>query len=97
MTKHGESDDFKASDFVKEVRYYLDDGKLDFVVVNSAVLPEKILQRYGKEKAYPVETDLENLKKLTKNVINKPFASAGTLLRHDSGKIARVIIDISKR
>ena len=97
MTKHGESDDFKASDFVKEVRYYLDDGKLDFVVVNSAVLAEKILQRYGKEKAYPVETDLENLKKLTKNVINKPFASAGTLLRHDSGKIARVIIDISKR
>ena len=94
MTKHGESDGFKASDFVKEIRNYLEDGKLDFVVVNSGVLPEKMVQRYTREKAEPVIVDNDQVKKLTKNVIAKPLATAGTLLRHDTGKIARIIIDI---
>ena len=94
MTKHGESDGFKASDFIKEIRNYLEDGKLDFVVVNSGVLPEKMVQRYTREKAEPVIVDNDQVKKLTKNVIAKPLATAGTLLRHDTGKIARIIIDI---
>lgn len=97
MTKHGESDGFSASSFVKEIRSYLEGGKLDFVVVNSGILPEKIVQRYTMEKAAPVETDIDEVKKLTRNVIYKPIATAGTLLRHDTGKIARIIIDIAKR
>ncbi len=97
MTKHGESDGFSASDFVKEIRNYLDDGELDYVIVNSGVLPEKIVQRYSKEKAYPVEVNIDQLKKLAKNVLAKPVASVSTLLRHDSGKIARLIIGISRK
>ena len=97
MTKHGESDGFSASDFVKEVRNYLDEGELDYVVVNFGVLPEKIVQRYSKEKAYPVEVNTEDVKKLAKNVFAKPIASVSTLLRHDSGKIARIIVDISSK
>lgn len=97
MTKHGESDGFSASDFVKEVRHYLDEGKIDFIVVNSGLLPEKVVQRYSRERAFPVELDLDQVKKLSKNVITKPIASVGKLLRHDSGKIARIVIDIANR
>ena len=97
MTKHGESDGFSASSFVKEIRSYLEGGKLDFVVVNSGILPEKIVQRYTMEKAASVETDIDEVKKLTKNVIYKPIATAGTLLRHDTGKIARIVIDIASK
>lgn len=97
MTKHGESDGFKASDFVREVLSYLEEAKIDFVVINSGLLPEKIVQRYSKEKAYPVEPDIGEIKKLAKNIVAKPIASAGTLLRHDSGKLARILVDIAKR
>ncbi len=95
MTKHGESGGFKASDFVRELRNYLDEGRVDFVVVNSGLLPDKVVQRYSKEKAFPVEVDTEQLKKLSKNITAKPIASVGKLLRHDSGKIARIIVDIA--
>ncbi|MCH7541776.1 YvcK family protein [Patescibacteria group bacterium] len=97
MTKHNESDGFAASDFVREIKTYLENGKLDYVVVNKGELPQKLVKRYEKEKAQPVEADIEEVKKQTKNVIAKSIAAAGTLLRHDSGKIARIIIDISTR
>jgi uncharacterized cofD-like protein len=97
MTKHGESDHFKASDFVKEIRTYLEDGKLDYVVVNKSSFPEKLIKRYDKEEAEPVEPDVEQVKKLAKNVITKQLFQGGTLLRHDAGKIARIVIDISTK
>ena len=97
MTKHGESDNFAASDFVKEIKTYLEDGKIDYVVLNGSSIPEKLAKRYEKEKAYPVKADVDEVKKVAKNVIARPIATAGTLLRHDSGKIARIIIDISTR
>ena len=97
MTKHGESDSFKASDFVKEIKTYLENGKLDYVVVNKATLPDNLLKRYEKEKAEPVEADVLNVQKMVKNVIAKPLVQAGKLLRHDTGKIARIVIDISTK
>lgn len=97
MTKHGESDSFKASDFVKEIKTYLENGRLDYVVVNKAVLPDNLLKRYEKEKAEPVEADIANVQKMVKNVVAKPLVQAGKLLRHDTGKIARIVIDISTK
>jgi uncharacterized cofD-like protein len=98
MTKHGESDGFAASDFVREIRTYLENGKLDYVVLNKGPLPEKIVKRYKEqEKTEPVEADVEEVKKLAKNAVTRSLATAGTLLRHDAGKIARIIVDISTR
>lgn len=97
MTKHGESDGFKASDFVKEIKTYLENGKLDYVVVNKATLPENLLKRYEREKAEPVEADIANVQKMVKNVVAKPLVQVGNLLRHDAGKIARIVIDISAK
>lgn len=45
MTKPGESDGFKASDFVNLIREYLGTSSpLDYVVVNNAPYPERLLQ-----------------------------------------------------
>jgi uncharacterized cofD-like protein len=98
MTKYGESSGFAASDFVKEIRTYLENGKIDYAVLNKGPLPEKHVKRYKEqEKAEPVEADVNTVKKLAKNIIVKPLYTAGTLLRHDSGKIARIVIDISTK
>ena len=97
MTKHGESDGFKASDFIREIKNYLENGKLDYVVLNKTHFPEKILNRYSQEKAYPVEIDLGSCKRLAVNTIVKDLVVPGNLIRHDEGKIARIIIDLATR
>jgi len=97
MTKHGESDGFAASDFIKEIKNYLENGRLDFVVVNKSDFPGKILKRYEREKAFPVEADLNQCNKLAEKVIVKDLVAGGNLVRHDEGKIARVIIDLATR
>lgn len=95
MTKRGESDDFKASDFVKEIKTYLENGRLDYVVLNKGPLPGKLIKRYESEEAEPVEADTLEVQKIVKNVVARQLSSAGTLLRHDTGKIARIVIDIA--
>jgi len=93
MTKNGETDGFKASDFVKEIEKYLKTN-LDFVICNSKIGSKDLLEKYSKEKAFPVLVDAENLKKfrlVSKNLITEP-----ELIRHDSSKLADEIIKIAE-
>ncbi|MCE2464290.1 MAG: YvcK family protein, partial [Dehalococcoidia bacterium] len=84
MTKRGESDGFNASDFVNLIREYLGTtSPLDYLVVNSAPYPERLLQRYSSSGQYPVDVDLSECSKILKNVVREPLLSAGVYLRHD--------------
>lgn len=96
MTKRGESDSFKASDFLREIKNYLDNGKIDYAIVSKSDFPDKILKRYKQEGAVPVEVDLDECEKLAKKVLVKDVADTGNLVRHNPGKIARLIINIAK-
>ena len=92
MTKHGETDNFKASDFAKEIVKYLK-CDLDFVICNSKKSSKELLDKYSKEKAHTVEIDMETLKKyklVCKNLITEP-----DLIRHDSDKLAEEILKIA--
>jgi len=95
MTKRGESDGFKASDFIKEICNYLECGSLDYVLLNESRFTDKILKRYEKEKACPVKIDLGACKKLANDIIVKDLAFQGTLIRHDEDKLAKLIIDFN--
>ena len=97
MTKRGESDGFKASDFISEIKTYLDNGKIDYAVVSKSTFPEKILKRYRQEASVPVELDLDKCEKLAKNILVRDIADMGNLVRHNPGKIARLIINIAKK
>ena len=96
MTKRGESGGFKASDFISEIKTYLGNGKIDHVVVSKSSFPEKILKRYSQEMAVPVELDLDKCERLAKNILVRDMADMGNLVRHNPGKIARLIINIAK-
>jgi len=94
MTKHGETDGFTVSDFVREVKKYLGlaSSKLKTVLVNNKfAIPSKIGKRYEEEKAFPVKIDRSNLKKTGVKVIARDLAVAGQLWRHDSKKLSGAI------
>lgn len=98
MNKHGETDGFRASDFVREVDKYLGDKDVvDAVVANESKYPASLLRKYKEEKAFPVEVDLTEVKKVVQDVVVRDLTMKGTLLRHDPAKLAKAIIQSSNQ
>lgn len=101
MTKVGETDNFKASDYLKAFVYYLGSSKsIDYMIVNSNGLDKEILKVYKKDKQHPVEVDEQNCKKIVSNlkIIKKPLAVYHVrehLFRHDPAKLAKTILEVS--
>ena len=111
MTKYGQTNHFKASDFCFELSKYLDGRNPDYVLINKAQkLNKKIALRYAEEKAELVVDDLsehpENL--YGTKIIRGDFTSKEiyekakgdklirSLVRHDSKKLAKAIIAIAQ-
>ena len=95
MTKPGESDSFKASDFARLSREYLGTSdKLDYLIVNNSPFPERLLSRYYSYGQAPVETDKEACLVEAKEIIELPLLSSGVYIRHDPIPLARTIMDI---
>ena len=95
MTKPGETDGFKASDFIKEVTNYLNPGHLDWALINTAIPTPDLLQAYKTENAYIVEPDLEEVSKYVYGTISKGFAQMSLPLRHDASATADAIYQAS--
>jgi len=87
MTEHGEEDSIYASHYVNEIEKYLQ-GKLDYVIVNTAKAPEKLLRKYEQEYKKQVIADIENI---GAKIIKGDFLKKKNLLRHDSYKLAKAI------
>ncbi|KKU03726.1 MAG: hypothetical protein UX95_C0029G0004 [Candidatus Woesebacteria bacterium GW2011_GWD1_47_21] len=100
-TKPGETDSYKASDFLKALLFYLDaPGRLDFAIVNDNHLDSEILEIYKGEGQNLVEVDDEKIHKLEPKakIIRKPvsvYLRKDHLLRHDPQKLALEILRIS--
>lgn len=93
MTKSGESDNFSASTFVDRLLDYLAPATLDAVLVNTAQPPSKLLQRYARENAHPVECDVHAIEARGIAVIARPLASTGHLVRHDPHLLAEAVLE----
>lgn len=86
MTKHGETDGYRASDFVREIHRYLG-RRVDAVLVNTAAHSPELLARYEDEAAEPVEADLDTLRSLVPRVLTGPFATTDRMIRHDAERV----------
>ncbi len=94
MTKHGETDGFIASAFLAEIiRYLGSPNALDCAIVNNGQVSSGMLDMYASERASPVEVDLDRCRTLVPYVILADLVAKGPLLRHDSRKLARLIMD----
>ncbi|MBI2053634.1 MAG: YvcK family protein [Candidatus Sungbacteria bacterium] len=107
MTKRGQTDDFRASDFIATINTYLAGGKIksvvDTAIVNMKKPNPKWLARYKKEGALFVEPNTSAIEAAGTTVITGDFLSpitaqktagdtlARSFLRHDSDKTARAI------
>ncbi len=92
MTKWGETNSFKASDFVKVLLSYLKIKKIDYIICNNSKIKPSLIKKYEGEKAIPVQIDIKNLKKYVNKVIEEDIALQKEIVRHDPKKISRLIM-----
>lgn len=89
MTKHGETNGFVASDFVKVIKEYLK-GDLDYVLINNEKPSPERIEKYEKEGAKFVNS--KNLKGHFK-VIKEDLIRDSGYIRHDPEKTAKLILE----
>ncbi len=94
MTKWGETNSFKATDFVKVLLSYLKIKKLDYIICNNSKIKPALIKKYEGEKAVPVQIDSKNLKKYVDKVIEEDIALQKEIVRHDPKKISRLIMKL---
>lgn len=100
MTKPGETDKYKASDFLKAFQFYLDlPNRLNYMIVNDNHMDKEVLKIYEDEGQRLVELDEKEVKGIAPNlkIIKKPisvYLRSDHLLRHDSLKLAEAILEI---
>jgi uncharacterized cofD-like protein len=91
MTKHGETDNYKASEFVEAIHRYLG-GRVDRVIVNDGPFMPEVLEMYAQEKSEPVLVDRARLARLVPNVLIEHLnLENDRLARHDPERLVRSI------
>ncbi len=95
MTQYGETDNYKVSDHIQAIINHTDKGIVNYVIANTGRVPEKLLEKYAQEKAYPVVLDKEAIKKLGCEIIRANIVNTEDYVRHNSYKLARIIFDSS--
>lgn len=94
MTQTGETDGYKASDHVRAIINHTGKGIIDYEIINTAKIPQKLLERYEEESAYPVVPDEEEIKKLGVKIVEANVINTKDYVRHDPHKLAKIIIDL---
>lgn len=95
MTKYGETDDFKAKDFIRSIEKNIR-KKINFVLINNGKLKNGLVKKYQKQKAEMVKIDKQTKANKKRIIIDSFINTKGDVVRHDSAKLALAIEKIIK-
>lgn len=105
MTKRGQTDGYKASDFVAELRKYAKGLIPDYVLINKGKITKDVVGWYQKTcEVEPVENNLHDSKKtkvITADIVSKTQYGKTisdriqrSLIRHDPEKLGKALANI---
>lgn len=91
MTKHGETDTYKASDFVNAIHHYLG-TRVDRVLLNNGTFLPEVLATYKEQGSEPVTIDRPRLERMVPRlVIERLNLEGDSLARHDPERVVHAI------
>lgn len=90
MTKFGETNGFRAFDFVSSIEKYLGENVLDYAVINKSQPTLMRFKPYAAEKAQFVEADTDNFKSRPVPIVVDLLRKSG-FIRHDPDKVAEAV------
>lgn len=93
MTKHGETDGFQASDFVRELQHYLG-GRVDRVIMHDSSFPEHLIETYAEQGQHPVVPDVSRVQEMVPEVVVDRLTAIGAdhFVRHDPERLVRAVL-----
>lgn len=94
MTQPGETEKFKASDHLKALIAHTHPKILDTCIVNAGRIPAAMLEKYARDNSIPVEADSSVIRDMGYNVVEEDFVSVPDYVRHDAGKLAKIIANL---
>lgn len=94
MTQPGETDNYTVSDHLRAIFKHAGQRVVDYVIVNNKLPKEDVLERYAKEKAFPVILDREAISNLGVRTIAGKIFDDGPYVRHSSEHLAKMIMKI---
>ncbi|MEA3328268.1 MAG: YvcK family protein [Candidatus Omnitrophota bacterium] len=94
MTEAGETENYTAYDHLNALIKHTQDGIVEYCLVNTGRIPPELLTKYKQEGAEPVKVDNSQIRKRDCLVIEGEIISTTDFIRHDSQKLARVIVDL---
>ena len=95
MTQSRETAGFKASDHVRALRAHSNPGVVHVCIVNTRPVPDALLERYRREGAFPVEPDVEEIRRLGVQVVGEAVINTHDYVRHDPQKLAQLIAHLT--
>ncbi len=95
MTQPCETQGYSLSDHIKAIEKHTKKGIIDFCIVNTASIPNELRERYLLDGAELVKVDSEIVEKMGIELITGDFKAVNNnLVRHDSNKLAKKIIEL---
>ncbi len=94
MTQSGETDNYKASQHMEALVSHAKSKLVDYCILNLAEIPAEFVEKYKQENAQPVIADVEKVEEMGFSVIKENLVSTKDYVRHDSQKIARIVMDL---
>lgn len=97
MTQPGETDNYTLMNHIDAIEKYLGKGVIDYVITNNQEIPQDILKLYLDDDAQPVSYEKNIINEKGVKVLEVPLLKIikeSTLVRHNSDKLAEVIISI---
>ncbi|MDD5746185.1 MAG: YvcK family protein [Candidatus Omnitrophica bacterium] len=94
MTQSGETDNYTAFDHLKAIYDHTGRTIVDYCIVNTGKVPDEFLEKYKRENAVPVVSDIKRFEAAGVKVIADNVISMQDHVRHNSEKIAKSIVNL---
>jgi len=94
MTQSRETHGFTASDHVKALIAHTNPGIVQVCIVNTATVPQDLLEKYRQEEAFAVEVNINQVRAMGYQVVAGNIISTEDYIRHDPDQLAKLIIQL---
>jgi uncharacterized cofD-like protein len=92
MTQANESLGLSAADHIQRIYDHTGAPIFDYALVNTAPFSAATLTRYAAENAAPIIADIERIEAMGIHCIAAYFASEGSVVRHDAGRVTQALL-----
>jgi len=96
MTEPGETDGYTAADCLAALRRHAPEVTVHEVLLNTAPIPARLLERYAADGAAPIRADVERLRALGCRPFERDLLGSSPKVRHDVHKLARAILELAE-